>query len=126
MVRNQHQIAGFVVAINAPGGIGQDNRLHAEFLQGADSVHRLLRCVSLIEVGATSQSRHWNTIDRTDNQFPGVSDSGGLWPPRNIAVRDGLGVFEGVCKGPQATAEYDSDPWCNREKGSKVLSGSRH
>ncbi len=102
VVSDEEQPAGAQLAVDAPGGIGDHQKLGSQLPQHPHREDDFLRGIPLIEVHPALHHGHRDPVASAQHQATGVADRGGNGEMRDLPERDGRRKFQLVGKGPQA------------------------
>ena len=100
MIADHHERAFAQLNVDASRGIGQQERLYSQQLEGPNRKSNLLQRVTLVEVHSSLHGNYWNPFNLADNQSAGMSRNGGSRESRDIRVGDAGGFFQTLCEAP--------------------------
>ena len=110
VVRDDHQLAGLVVDVDAAGGVGQHQAAHAQAAQHAGREGHLLERVALVVVHPAGHDRHRHAVGEAHHQLALVADRGRDGEVGDLAEGDVGGALQGLGEGPQPRAQHHADP----------------
>ena len=109
MVGDDHQLAGPVVAVHGPGGVGEDEGPHAQALEHPHGDGELLKVVALVVVEAAGHAHHPLPCHGAEDQLARVGGHGGHQKIGDVAVIHNNGILDGIGKGAQGRAQDNGD-----------------
>ena len=109
LIVDDHDVAGLVAQVHAPGGIGQDHRPAAQQLEQPDGRRQLREVIPLVGVEPPGHAHHLLAGDGAADQLPGVGSHGGTQEIGDVPIGDHHRVFHLGGKGAQGRAQDNAD-----------------
>ena len=109
VVGQHHQLAGAHGFVQAAGGVGLHQGLHAGRGQRVDRAFHRRHVTTFVGVAAAAQQRHLVRADAAEQQFAGVAGDAGLRKARQARVGQAQRVHHALRERRPAGAEQHGD-----------------
>ena len=109
VVVNDHQVAHLEAGVDAAGGIGHDQRCHAQLLHHPHGENDIGQCVAFVEMEAALHADDGFSAEAARHELALVARRGGADKVRNLTVGDDVLVGNHLGNAAQAGAQNQAD-----------------
>jgi len=109
VVRDEDELAGLELGVDASRRVRHDERADAERAEHAHAEHDAIRADPLVEMRPPAHDHDGNTVERPEDERARMPDRGRDRPAGDVGVRDLHAILELVRETTEPAAEDDTD-----------------